>query len=359
MKKGIWLGVAAALLAGALARTAARRARLISLQGRKVLITGGSRGLGFAAARRFVRAGADVAICARNAGELERAAGVLREIARQTARARIPRIRTIVADVTDPEAVKRLISDVSTAFGRVDVLVNCAVEIAIGPLDALSTADFERGFRGIFFALYEPTMAVLPQMRARGFGRIVNVTSVAGKAPVPHSATYVASKFATTGFSAVCAAELRKYGIRVSTVLPPPLRNGAWLNGSYKGLAEQELSWFARGLQSRLTSADPERAARAVLRAAREGGVEYMVTPSSFLQSRLHSLFPALSVALAAFVERRAMPHSPLGARALPALSGEEIVSSTNEPAIRRIARAARRDAESYLQPGALKIPET
>jgi len=184
----------------------------------------------------------------------------------------------------------------------------------------------------------------------------VNVTSVAGKSPIPHNAAYVAGKFATTGFSAVCAAELRKYGIRVSTVLPPPLRNGAWLNGTYKGVPDEELSWFASALQSPFTSADPERAAKAIVEAARYGDVERMVTPSSFLQARLHALWPSLSITLSALIEKHFMPQSPLGARALPALSGETIVSTSENLRVRRIARAAQRDAQKYLQPGAAKV---
>ena len=193
-------------------------------------------------------------------------------------------------------------------------------------------------------------------MKARHFGRIVNVTSVAGKAPIPHNGTYVAAKFATTGFSAVCAAELRKYGIRVSTILPPPLRNGAWLNGRYKGLADEELSWFTRALQSPLTSADPERAAHAIVEAARYGDVERMVTPTSFLQARLHALWPSLSIALAAYLDVRSLPASPPGAAALPAFSGEELVTTSTDPALRRITLAARRDAQRYLQPIAEKL---
>ncbi|HKO51450.1 MAG TPA: SDR family oxidoreductase [Polyangiaceae bacterium] len=359
MTTRFWLKFgAAALLASVLGSAAARRLHRISLRGKKVLITGGSRGLGFAAARRFLRQGADVAICARSEPELLRASAALREVAQSvglSSHGRAPDVLALRADVTEPEAAKQLVADVLQRFGRIDVLVNCAVEITIGPLEALGSADFHQSFRGIFFALYEPTMAVLSHMKSRGFGRIVNVTSVAGKAPVPHSGTYVAGKFATTGFSAVCAAELRKYGIRVSTVLPPPLRNGAWLNGSYKGLADQELSWFARALQSPLTSIDPERAARAIVRAAEEGRVESMVSPISFLQARLHALCPTLSVALAALIDARSMPPSPLGASALPALTGEEIVSTSESPSVRAVLRRVQADAQAYLQPGALK----
>jgi NAD(P)-dependent dehydrogenase (short-subunit alcohol dehydrogenase family) len=347
----------AVIAAALLIRTALRRRRRISLRGKKVLVTGGSRGLGFAAARRFVSEGADVAICARDQAELDLASAALRQVAQSLASTgRTPLVVAIRADVTDQHAAAQLVDDVLSRFGRIDVLVNCAVEIAVGPLEALNASDFRYGFRGIFFTVYQPLMAALPHMKARHFGRIVNVTSVAGKAPIPHNAAYVAGKFATTGFSAVCAAELRKYGIRVSTVLPPPLRNGAWLNGTYKGIAEEELSWFASALQSPFTSADPERAAKAIVEAARYGDVERMVTPSSFLQARLHALWPSLSITLSALVEKHFMPQSPLGASALPAVSGETIVSTSENPRVRRIARAAQRDARNYLQPGAAKV---
>jgi len=350
--------LASATLAGIwLARVALRRSRRIPLRGKKVLITGGSRGLGFAAARRFVRLGADVAICARDQSELDRASAALRDIAQSAARdgGSAANVVALRADVTDQHAAAQLVQDVLARFGQIDVLVNCAVEIAVGPIEALNAADYQYAFRGIFFAVYQPLMAVLPHMKARGFGRIVNVTSVAGKAPIAHNAAYVAGKFATTGFSAVCAAEMRRYGIRVSTVLPPPLRNGAWLNGTYKGLSEEELSWFARTLQSPLTSADPERAAKAIVEAARFGDVERMVTPSSFLQARLHAAWPSLSIALVAFLDRHFMPRLPASARGMPATSGEEIVSTSENPRVRRIARAGQRDAERYLQPGASK----
>jgi NAD(P)-dependent dehydrogenase (short-subunit alcohol dehydrogenase family) len=361
MTKQPWKGLgyaAAALTTLLVGRSLLRHSRRIQLAGKKVLVVGGSRGLGFAAARRFLREGADVAICARYEAELARAAGALRVVAAsmRDSAGHVPKVICLRADVTEPQAAAAMIEAAIAALGRIDVLVNCAVEITIGPLEALTAEDFEQAFRGIFFAVYRPTMAVLPHMKTRTFGRIVNVTSVAGKAPVPHSGTYAAGKFAATGFSAICAAELRKYGIYVSTIFPPPLRNGAWLNGSYKGLAEEELSWFARALQSPLTSADPERAAYAIVEAARFGDVERMVTPTSFLQARLHALWPSLSIALAAYLDARWLPATPPGASALPAFSGEELLTASSNPAFGRVTRAARRDAERYLQPIADKL---
>jgi NAD(P)-dependent dehydrogenase (short-subunit alcohol dehydrogenase family) len=336
-----------------------RRRHRVELRGKKVLITGGSRGLGFAVARRFLEEGAEVAICARDLDELERARAELRQLAHELARRsrrEAARVVALRADVTDEHAVDWLVAETRAALGGIDVLVNCAVEIAVGPLEAMTARDYLQAFNGIFLATYQPTMAVVPHLRAQGAGRIVNVTSVAGKVPIPHNATYVVGKFATTGFSAVARAELRKYGIHVSTVMPPPLRNGAWMNAGYKGDADEELAWFVRALSSPFVSIDPERAARAVVEAARYGDAETMVAPSSWLQSRIYALFPGLTSGLLAALDRYGMPATPLGARAAPVTSGAEILASSDNPGVRRVARRGRAAGERYLQPVAAKL---
>jgi NAD(P)-dependent dehydrogenase (short-subunit alcohol dehydrogenase family) len=341
------------------ARGVWRRRQRVDFRGKKVLITGGSRGLGFAVARRFLEEGAEIAICARNVDELERARAELRQLAHERARrsrSEAARVLALRADVTDEHAVDWLVAETRALLGGIDVLVNCAAEIAVGPLEAMTARDYFQAFNGIFLATYHPTMAVVPHLRAQGAGRIVNVSSVGGKMPIPHNATYVVGKFATTGFSAVCRAELRKYGILVSTVMPPPLRNGAWMNAGYKGDADEELAWFVRALSSPLVSIDPERAARAVVEAARYGDAETMVAPSSWLAARVHALWPGLTSALLAALDRYGMPATPLGARAAPVTSGAEILASSDNPGVRRVARRGRAAGERYLQPVAAKL---
>jgi NAD(P)-dependent dehydrogenase (short-subunit alcohol dehydrogenase family) len=343
----------------ATARGVWRRRHRIDFRGKKVLITGGSRGLGFAIARRFLEEGAEIAICARNLDELERARAELRQLAHELARRErreAGRVLALRADVTDEHAVDWLVAETRASLGGLDVLVNCAVEIAVGPVEAMTAKDYFQAFNGIFLATYHPTMAVVPHLRAQGAGRIVNVTSVAGKVPIPHNATYVVGKFATTGFSAVCRAELRKYGVFVSTVMPPPLRNGAWMNAGYKGDADEELAWFVRALSSPFVSIDPERAARAVVEAARYGDAETMVSPSSWLQSRIYALLPGLTSGLLAALDRYGMPATPLGARAAPVTSGAEILASSDNPSVRRVARRGRAAGERYLQPVAARL---
>lgn len=352
-----WLKVLGWGVAGAfVAREVLRRRNRLELSGARVLVTGGSRGLGFAAARSFVRAGAHVAICARDDEELARARSLLVDEAARFGGDEAPQVVALRADVTDERAAERLVAETIRQLGGLDVLVNCAVEIAVGPVEAMTSKDFEQAFRSIFLALYQPTQAVLPHMRAAGQGRIVNVTSVAGKFPIPHASTYVVGKNATTGFSTVLATELRKYGIRVSTVMPPPMRNGAWMNAAYKGQAEEELSWFAAALGLPFGSINPERAARAIVRAARDGDAEVMVAPVSWLLSRFHALFPGLSISLAALAERHLLPATPLGARALPAQPGAEILIDAATPGVRRAVRMGRKYGERYLQPVAAKL---
>jgi NAD(P)-dependent dehydrogenase (short-subunit alcohol dehydrogenase family) len=352
-----WLKMAACALAGALVvRGILRRRRRLELVGARVLVTGGSRGLGFAAARQFVRAGAHVAICARDQEELARARARLVDEAARFEGGEEPRVVALRADVTDERAVEELIEQVISELDGIDVLVNCAVEIAVGPVEAMTRKDFEQAFSGIFLALYQPTQAVLPYMRAAGRGRIVNVTSLAGKMPVPHASTYVVGKYATTGFSTVCAIELRKYGIRVSTVMPPPVRNGAWMNAAYKGQAEQELSWFAQVLGLPVASIDPERAARAIVSAARFGDAEVMVGPISLGLGWFHALLPELSVSLAALAERYLLPATPHGSRAVPAQPAAEILRQSSAPGVRRAVRMGKEFGERYLQPVAATL---
>jgi len=352
-------GAALGVAAWVAARRLWRRRRRLDFRGKKVLITGGSRGLGFAVARRFLEEGAEIAICARSSDELERARAELRQLAHELARrsrSEAARVVALRADVTDEQAVDWLVAETRASLGGLDVLVNCAGEIAVGPLEAMTAKDYFQAFNGIFLATYYPTMAVVPHLRAQRAGRIVNVTSVAGKLPIPHNGTYVVGKFATTGFSAVCRAELRKYGIQVSTVMPPPLRNGAWMNAGYKGDADEELAWFVRALSSPFVSIDPERAARAVVEAARYGDAESMVSPSSWLQARAYALFPGLTGTLLAAIERYGMPSTPLGARAVPVTFGAEILANSESPGVRRVARRGRAAGERYLQPVAAQL---
>lgn len=147
------------------------------LHNKTVLITGGSRGLGLQLAREFSACGARVAICARDEAELQRAV--------KDFGGRAVQLHTTVCDVTDRAQVESMVDRVSGALGPIDVLVNNAGVIQVGPFAAMTIEDFEQAMNVMFWGAVFTTFAVLPAMRQRKRGRIVNITSIGGKTSVP------------------------------------------------------------------------------------------------------------------------------------------------------------------------------
>ena len=315
----------AAAGAGALlaARTLYRRWREDDLRGKTVLITGGSRGLGLVLAREFAEEGARLAVCARDPRELERA--------RRDLKARGAEVSAVPCDVTDRAQVAELVDVLTRRFGGVDVLVNNAGQIQVGPLDVMTLEDFERAMAVHFWAPLYTTLAVLPQMRARRDGRIVNISSIGGRIAVPHLVPYSASKFALAGLSDGLRYELRKDGVTVTTVFPGLMRTGSPRNATFKGRHREEYAWFSISDALPVTSIQAERAARQIVSACKRGRAELVITAQAQLAVKFRSLFPeATADALA------------LAARLLPGPGG-----------IGR-ARAKGRESESALAPSVL-----
>src|SRR5512138_582830 len=157
------------LLAG---RALARSRRRFELHGRTALVTGGSRGLGLVLARELLRAGARVAICARDPDELS--------LAQADLQGNGARVLAIPCDVTDRSQVERMVATVRAELGPVDVLVNNAGTIQVGPADEMTPGDYEQALRVHFWGPFHTTLAVVPDMRRRRSGRIVNIASVGG-----------------------------------------------------------------------------------------------------------------------------------------------------------------------------------
>src|ERR1044072_2973143 len=169
--------VAAAGVGGLLAvRALMRRWSEYDLRGKTVLITGGSRGLGLVMAREFAREGARLAICARDEGELERARADLKKLGAQ--------VMAVPCDVTQRTQVNEMVSIVIDRYGQIDVLVNNAGVIQVGPIEVMTLEDYEEAMRVHFWAPLYTTLAVLPDMRRRRNGRIVNLSSIGGKISV-------------------------------------------------------------------------------------------------------------------------------------------------------------------------------
>ena len=130
-------------------------------------------------------------------------------------------------------------------FGAIDVLINNAGIIEVGPLEHMRREDFERAMQLHLWAPFTLMWEVIPHMRRRGGGRIVNISSIGGKIAVPHLAPYCASKFALVGLSDAMRAELAREGIYITTVAPGMMRTGSHVNAKFKGNHAAEFAWFS------------------------------------------------------------------------------------------------------------------
>jgi len=287
-------GVGALVAAGAMVARA-RRNRY-HLKDRTVLITGGARGLGLVLAREVVAQGARVGICSRSQEELDTAAAELRAAGGE--------VFAATCDVTDRDAVEEWVSAARARLGHVDVLINNAGIIEVGPLDAMTLEDFERTMQVHFWGALHTTLAVLPAMRARREGRIVNIASIGGKIAVPHLLPYTASKFALVGLSAGLHAELAKDGVAVTTVIPGTMRTGSHLRARFKGAHEKEFAWFSILDSLPGTSIPAERAARQIVDALRRGDAEVVLGALAQAAVLIHGTLPGPTAEVLGLVNR-------------------------------------------------------
>jgi NAD(P)-dependent dehydrogenase (short-subunit alcohol dehydrogenase family) len=351
-------GLLVAAGAGALwfaARAFARRARHFDFAGRVALVTGGSRGLGLELARQLVDAGARVAVCARDEEALERARAELAE----RARARGGRAEDVFAaacDVSDEADVARFVGAVRGALGEVEVLVNNAGIIEVGPSEQMTRADFDEAMRTNFYGPLHLVLALAPGMRARKAGRVVNISSIGGKVSVPHLLPYSASKFALTGLSEGLRTTLAKDGVYVTSVYPGEMRTGSPQHATFKGDAAAEYTWFTTTDSAPVMSMPVPEAARRILSAARGGDAELIMPASAWVQALFHALFPAITQDLNALVERRMPGPVPGGERRH---AGHEVDGDLPEwarPASRRRCASSTRARSSRRDPPARRL---
>ena len=265
-----------------------------SFAGKTVLVTGASRGLGLVMARQLVRGGARVAICARDAAELERARGELTALRED--------VLAVTCDVSDPSQAASFVAQAKERFGRIDVLINNAGIIQVGPLQSMGVQDFRQAMDINYFGTVYTTLAALPHLR--GHGRVVNICSIGGAIAIPHLLPYVGSKYAAVGFSEGLSVEAARDGIRVTTVLPFVLRTGSHWNALFKGRRDREVAWFAIGASLPGSSVAAERAARRILRACVRGETYLSVGVVAKVMRVIHGLVPGLVNRVAARVNR-------------------------------------------------------
>ena len=291
------------ILGASLVARGLRRLRALDLAHRVVLITGGSRGLGLLMAREAGHMGAQVVIAARDEAELLRAQ---RDLLAHDIHASI-----VVADVATEAQAQRMIGQVLDRHGRLDVLINNAGVIMVGPVDHMTVADFEEAMATHFWGPLHTMLAALPHMQKAGGGRIVNISSIGGKIGVPHLAPYCASKFALTGVSTSLRTELARYGICVTTVCPGLMRTGSPFNAWFKGRHRAEFAWFAIADSLPLLSIDGRRAASQIVNAMRHGDAELVVSWPAKLAVAVEALAPN-TLARAMTLVNRVLP-APTG----------------------------------------------
>jgi 3-oxoacyl-[acyl-carrier protein] reductase len=185
----------------------------LGLKGKVALVAAASRGLGRAVAEELAAEGASLVLCARGAEALN---ATRDQIALQTGAATV----AVAADVTVPEDVARVVATAREQFGRIDILVTNAGGPPAGRFESLTREQWEAATRLTLYSAIELTRQVLPDMKERRWGRILNITSIAVKQPVENLILSNSLRAAVTGFARTLANEVAADGITVNNILP-------------------------------------------------------------------------------------------------------------------------------------------
>lgn len=284
--KAAWRFSATALLGGAASAFLARNRRMemkSRLAGKVVLITGGSRGLGLLLAREYLKQGASVSICARDERELTRAREILLPANAAETR-RENRIHLAVCDISRREQVRYWVHSTVDALGGIDVIVNNAGIIQVGPFQEMTEEDVKSVLDVHLWGMCFTTWEALPFLRESAqrstlisgrrlspFSNIVNITSLGGVIPVPHLLPYSVSKFAAVGWSETLKAELAPEGVRVFTVVPGLMRTGSHFHALFKGQKKKEMNLFSLAASFPGITLSADRAAKRIVRGTLRG----------------------------------------------------------------------------------------
>jgi 3-oxoacyl-[acyl-carrier protein] reductase len=212
----------------------------LGLSGKACIVTGATSGIGAATARMLLAEGARVLLVARDQGRLD-------------ATAAHPDAATCAADITDPDAPAGIVDACEAAFGQVDVLVNNAGTSDVMPLDELTDEEWELQWQLNVIGPMRLMRAAAPRMAERGWGRIVNVASSAGKRPSLRNAAYTVTKTAELALSRVYADTYAGDGVLVNAVAPGPTAAELWT--SQGGIADQQAQRGGTSLEEELKAA--------------------------------------------------------------------------------------------------------
>jgi NAD(P)-dependent dehydrogenase (short-subunit alcohol dehydrogenase family) len=268
----------------------------MSTDTKTVLITGASTGIGRAAVDVFAARGWNVAATMRTP---DAASTMIRDGGPAANGGTHGAVRIFRLDVTDGASIEKATEDVLRTFGRIDVLVNNAGYGLVGPFEAMEEAQIRRQFETNVFGLMATTRAVLPHMRERKSGVIVNVSSVGGRLTFPLYSVYHATKWAVNGFSESLTFELKEHGIRVKIIEPGPIKTDLYTRSQDRA-SKPGLTAYDRFvasvyplLQSYGVSAPgPEGAAEAIWKAATDGSNKLRYKPNGVALMAMRRLLP-------------------------------------------------------------------
>jgi NAD(P)-dependent dehydrogenase (short-subunit alcohol dehydrogenase family) len=294
-----WGAAGAVIGVGASALSERRRSGLMA--GKVVLITGGSRGLGLQLAREFGASGASVVLCARGRQDLDRA------VAELTGRG--VDAHGVVCDVTDTAEVESLLDEAEQRFGRLDVLVNSAGVMRVGPQETMGEEHFQQAMDIMFWGPFHLSRAAIERLRPTR-GSIVNITSIGAYLSVPHMLPYSTAKHAWAALSEGMAAESAGTGVRVTTVVPGLMRTGSHRGVVFTGDPEREYAWFALAAGLPLLSVSAEHAARSIVRATAKRKAFLVLTPATRLGLAARGIAPGLTLE-AMRLAGRLLPDAP------------------------------------------------
>jgi short-subunit dehydrogenase len=319
-----------------LARSSSRRSSDYSFRGKTVLLAGSSRGLGLVLARQLAEQGARLVLCARDQRELE--------ISRYELQSHGTDVITVTCDLRDPHAVESMVDEVIAQRGRIDVLINIAGTILVGPIETMTLDDYREQMDSNYWSAVHTCYYVVPHMQERGGGRIVNVSSIGGKMAVAHLVPYCAGKFALGGFSRGLRAELAKDGIVVTTVFPGLMRTGSPRNAMFKSQNQSEYAWFSISDSLPGISMDARHAAHDIIEATRRGEVETVLSVPAKIAALVDQVVPEVSGDLMAMAARYLPRPGGIGTRALKGAESESAL--TRSPLTALSERAARENNE-------------
>jgi len=252
-----------------------------------IVVTGGSSGIGLAAAGLFSRRNARVWLVARDQARLEATAATLG-----------PGVRTFAADVSDPVSIEKLRETLAREEGRVDVLVNSAGQLDLAPAEAIGDGIAERLVRVNYLGTVWMISAILPLIREGRRRSIVNLSTVAGKISPPFMSAYSASKFALNAYTHALRQEVRREGIHVGLVLPGPVSTP---------MIEDRLGTAMYPRPIGVPVVTPEVVARAIVRCVAKRRAEVFVPGRFSPAMRIAAAFPTWVDAF----YRRYLPEGP------------------------------------------------